>query len=74
MLRPGVGDELRVSVYIDAAYGVHSNEKSHTGSCVVVGELGVVHCKSEKRKIVTKSSTERKRMKTQESVLFYFKK
>jgi hypothetical protein len=32
VLRPGVGDELRVSVYIDAAYGVHSNGKSHTGS------------------------------------------
>jgi hypothetical protein len=58
VLRPGVGDELRVSVYIDAAYGVHSNRKSHTGSCVVVGEVGVVRYKSEKLKIVTKSSTE----------------
>ena len=49
---------LTVSVCIDAAYGVHSNGKSHTGSCVVVGEVGVVHCKSEKQRIVAKSSTE----------------
>ena len=45
MLRPGVGD----GVYIDAAYGVLSNGKSHTFSCVVVVEVGVVHCKSEKQ-------------------------
>ena len=57
VLRPGVG-ELRVRMYVDAAYGVHSNGKSHTGSCVVIGDLGAVHCKSEKQKIVTKSSTE----------------
>ena len=47
-----------VSVLIDAAYGVHPDGKSHTGSCVVVGERGAVHSKSAKQQIVTKSSTE----------------
>lgn len=45
-------------MYVDAAYGVHSNGKSHTGSCVVLGDVGAVHCKSEKQRIATKSSTE----------------
>ena len=58
ILRPGAGKSLQVSVYIDAAYGVHSNGKSHTGSCVVVGEIWVVHCKSEKQKNFSKLSTE----------------
>ena len=57
VLRPRE-EELQVRMYVDAAYGVHSNGKSHTGSCVVIGDLGAVHCKSEKEKIVTKSSTE----------------
>ena len=47
-----------VSVLIDAACGVHPDGKSHTGSCVVVGMRGAVHCKSAKQQIVTKSSTE----------------
>lgn len=47
-----------VKVYIDAAYGVHADGKSHTGSCVVVGDVGAVHCKSAKQQIVSKSSTE----------------
>jgi hypothetical protein len=47
-----------VSVLIDAAYGVHADGRSHTGSCIVVGDSGAVHCKSSKQQIVTKSSTE----------------
>ena len=57
VMRPGPG-YTTVSIYIDAAYGVHSDGKSHTGSCVVLGDVGVVHCKSGKQGIVTKSSTE----------------
>jgi hypothetical protein len=57
VFRPGEG-EMTARVFVDAAYGVHSNAKSHTGACVVVGDVGAVHCKSEKQKIVTKSSTE----------------
>ena len=49
---------IEVSVLIDAAYGVHRDGKSHTGSCVVIGEVGAVHCKSSKQQILTKSSTE----------------
>ena len=37
---------------------MHPDRKSHTGSCVVIGELEAVHCKSSKQQIVTKSSTE----------------
>ena len=43
-----------VSVLIDAAYGVHPDGRSHTGSCIVVGNRGAVHCKSAKQQIVTK--------------------
>lgn len=54
-----IGSEgIRVEVLIDAAYIVHMDGKSHTGSCVVVGDVGAVHCKSTKQKIVIKSSTE----------------
>ena len=49
---------LVVSVLIDAAFGVRPDGRSHTGSCVVVGDSGAVHCKSAKQQIVTKSSTE----------------
>jgi hypothetical protein len=51
-------DGVCIKVYIDAAYGVHADGKSHTGSCVVVGDVGPVHCKSVKQQIVSKSSTE----------------
>ena len=57
VLRAGAAG-IEVRVYIDAAYGVHADGKSHTGSCVVIGELGAVHCKSTKQQIVSKSSTE----------------
>ena len=49
---------LTVRLYVDASYGVHADGKSHTGSCVVVGDAGAVHCRSSKQHIVTKSSTE----------------
>ena len=49
---------VNVKVYIDAASGIHADGKSHTDSCVVIGEVGPVHCKSCKQTIVSKSSTE----------------
>ena len=49
---------IEVSVLIDAAHGVHPDGKSHIGSCVVIGDVGAVHCKSAKQQIMTKSSTE----------------
>lgn len=33
---------ISMSVLFDAAYEVHPDGKSHTGSCVVVGERGAV--------------------------------
>ena len=47
-----------VRVFIDATYGIHADGKSHTGSVVVIGGVGPVHCRSGKQSIVSKSSTE----------------
>jgi hypothetical protein len=57
-LRFKMGSEFTVRAWVDAAYGVHSDGKSQTGSAVTVGIFGTVHAKSVKQKIVTKSSTE----------------
>jgi hypothetical protein len=56
-LKPGLGG-IKVRAYIDAAYGVHIDGKSHSGAAVFVGDNAVVHVKSGKQSIVTKSSTE----------------
>jgi hypothetical protein len=47
-----------VRLFVDASYGVHKDGKSHTGSCVVIGDVGAVHCRSSKEDIEVKSSTE----------------
>jgi hypothetical protein len=57
VLRPG-RKGIALSVVVDAAYGAHADMKSHTGSCVVIGDTGSVHCKSTKQSVMTKSSTE----------------
>jgi Reverse transcriptase (RNA-dependent DNA polymerase) len=49
---------IAVRLYVEASYGVHGDGKSHTGSCIVVGDVGAVHCRSTKQNLVTKSSTE----------------
>jgi hypothetical protein len=51
VLRPGKRGII-VRVYIDASYGVHPDGKSHTGTCIVVGETGAVHCRSGKQQQV----------------------
>lgn len=48
---------LKVWVYIDAAYGIHPDGKSHSGLYVSIGR-GPIVTKSSKQKLVTKSSTE----------------
>ena len=42
VLRPGAGG-IAVNLFVDASYGVHSDGRSHTGSCVVIGDVGAVH-------------------------------
>ena len=56
-LSPG-SSGFQVSCWTDAAYGVHSDGKSHTGSVLTIGNSGPVHAKSSKQTNVTKSSTE----------------
>lgn len=54
-----IGETMSLKVFIDAAYGVHSDSgKSHTGCVIVLGDGGPIYAKSCKQKIVTKSSTE----------------
>ena len=55
VLRPGALGII-VRLYVDASYGVHKDGKSHTGSCVVIGDVEAVHCRSVKQQIVAKSS------------------
>jgi len=59
---------MSVSVYIDAAYGVHVNGKSHTRSAIVIGEAALISAKSGGQNIVTKSSTEAEIVKVTDSV------
>ena len=48
---------VKVDTHIDAAYGVHADAKSHSGSDQTLGR-GAIHVKSSKQKFVVKSSTE----------------
>jgi hypothetical protein len=43
--------------WIDAAYAVHQDMRSQTGGCMSLGQ-GIIHGKSTKQKLNTKSSTE----------------
>jgi hypothetical protein len=47
----------KLMTWVDAAYGVHQDMKSHTGGAMSLGR-GAVMCKSSKQKLKTKSSTE----------------
>jgi hypothetical protein len=57
VLRPGVAG-ISVRLFVDASYGVHVDGRSHTGSCIVTGDVGAMHCMTVKQAIVSKSSTE----------------
>jgi len=46
-----------INEWVDAAYAVHPNMRSHTGGCISFG-LGTLHARSTKQKLNTKSSTE----------------
>jgi hypothetical protein len=51
------GDVISIIAYIDAAYGVHADYRSHTGAVIGIG-LGPIYASSARQKINTKSSTE----------------
>ena len=46
-----------LQAWIDAAYAVHWDMRSHTGRAMSFG-IGTIHCKSSRQKLNTKSSTE----------------
>ncbi len=54
---------LKLYCYVDSSYLVHHDAKSHNGFCISMGEIeenwgAVLYCKSNKSKVVCKSSTE----------------
>ena len=53
----GADDIQTMYTFVDAAFAVHDDMKSHTGSVITFGRGGIA-CKSAKQKVVTKSSTE----------------
>ena len=50
----GMGE---IFTWVDAAYGVYDDMRSRTGGTMSFG-LGVIHCKTSRQKLNTKSSTE----------------
>lgn len=58
---------VSVRAYVDAAYGVHMDGKSHTGVSIVIGEAGPIFVRSTKQPIVAKSSTEAELVATSDS-------
>ena len=53
----GADDIQTMYTFVDAAFAVHDDMKSHTGGVITFGRGGIA-CKSAKQKVVTKSSTE----------------
>jgi hypothetical protein len=53
----GIDGRGGVKWYVDAAFAVHRDMRSHTGAMMTMG-TGAAHCVSSKQKINTKSSTE----------------
>ena len=47
----------KIETWVDVSYGVHTDMRGHTGGVISLGK-GVVHHKTGKQKINTKSSTE----------------
>ena len=53
----GADSLYKLNTWVDAAYAVHPDMRSHTGGAVSMG-TGAIMCKSTKQKLNTKSSTE----------------
>ena len=58
--------DLRLRVYVDDAFALHDDGKSHTGMVVKLGTASVL-VKSSKQRIVTKDSTEAENSRTKSS-------
>ena len=52
-----VGEEVQLRAYVDASYAVYQDAKSVSGIVLMLGDA-VIHVKSSKQKIVTRSLTE----------------
>jgi hypothetical protein len=65
-LSPGAHG-VNVRAYVDAAYGVHMDGKSHTGVSIMLGQAGPIFVRSTKQPIVAKSSTESELIATSDS-------
>ena len=48
---------LKMDIFIDASHATHHDMKGQTGGCIMMGD-GVIHGRSNKQKLNTKSSTE----------------
>ena len=59
MIKVSSGADIlsKLCTWVDAPYGLRSDHKNHTGGCMLFG-YGMVHFKSIKQKLNTKSSTE----------------
>ena len=55
----GINNMDTLETWVDAAYAVHPDMRSHTGGTMSFG-TGVIHTRSSKQKLNTKSSTEAK--------------
>ena len=55
----GADSLYKLNTWVDAAYAVHPDMRSHTGGAVSMG-TGAIMCKSTKQKLNTNSSTEAK--------------
>jgi KUP system potassium uptake protein len=53
----GADSLAELKLWVDAAYAVHDDMKSHTGGATSLGR-GAIMCKATKQKLNTKSSTE----------------
>jgi hypothetical protein len=49
--------DLQLKMYVDAAYGLHEKEESHTGAIILFGDT-IVYVASRKQKCITKSPTD----------------
>ncbi|KAA8496451.1 Copia protein [Porphyridium purpureum] len=53
----GSNEQNKVYLFVDAAFGVHDDMKSHSG-CIVSLRRGAVYCESSRQALASKSSTE----------------